>query len=635
MTRMSARLLVLLLLLLAIACAKSDDEVIPPEPIGEAGVANIVLVASSLQLPSASREADKVSITAYARDELNRGVSGVPFSFNVSNDGFWEPVSELVTDSNGTVQILLSTPTNRANRDITVTATADGISNNIVISVTGTTLTISGPSSVMIDDSATLEVTLRDSAGNGIPNARIAPPNPLLTFTSAAGNNITPVSTTTNSSGRATISVAATAWMPAGQNDTITVSGFGTSALHTFGITADSLVFTAPAPETEVVINVAEPVTVEWRMDGALAPDGSTICFTTTLGTFNGSGDSYIDATTTNGRATVNISSANSGRPTITATTGSCGTPAGGSLQAKREILFIATVAASLDLQANPTVIGIGEQSNLVAVVRDPNDNLVKNKSVVFSVATDYTGGVIAPSPVITDEYGRAEATYTAGATGSGRDDVIVRASVTGLAPAETTITVGGKALYITLGTGNTIEVPDDQRYAKPYSVMVTDSSGHSVGGVQVALALWPTYYHKGSYTLGDSAWSQNITAAYCPNEDINRDGQYDPILDYNNNTQLDPGGVATIRKQLDGGAVYTVTTDDDGFADFYIVYLKQFALWAEIELTASTLVQGTESTRRVYFTLPILAADLTNVNASPPGQPSPFGTANNCFDPS
>ncbi|MFU8819149.1 MAG: Ig-like domain-containing protein, partial [Desulfurivibrio sp.] len=282
-----------------------------------------------------------------------------------------------------------------------------------------------------------------------------------------------------------------------------------------------------------------------------------------------------------------------------------------------------------------PDVIGIGEQSNLVAVVRDANDNLVKNQSIVFTVGPDTTSGTISPSPVMTDEYGRAETVYTAGSSGSAQNEVIIEAAVANTALiTDTTITVGGKALFITLGTGNTIEVPDDQKYAKPYSVMVTDSSGHSVGGVEVALALWATHYHKGFHTWGGTAWVQNITAANCPNEDVNRNGISDPGEDYNGNTELDPGAVAAIHKQLSGSSIYTVTTDDSGFADFYIIYLKDRALWAGVELTASTLVQGSESTRRVYFTLPILAADLTNENVSPPGSTSPFGTAASCSDP-
>jgi|GEM_PF-5578278 len=63
MTRTATRLLLSLLLALTFACAKSDDDLPPPPPVGEAVVTNIVLIASSLQLPSASREADKVSIT--------------------------------------------------------------------------------------------------------------------------------------------------------------------------------------------------------------------------------------------------------------------------------------------------------------------------------------------------------------------------------------------------------------------------------------------------------------------------------------------------------------------------------------------------------------------------------------------
>jgi|GEM_PF-5442603 len=190
----------------------------------------------------------------------------------------------------------------------------------------------------MIDNDATIEVTLRDSAGTGISGATLTPtaqkPVPDLAFSSAAANPITAASLTTNSTGRATVTVVVGDWL-ANNTDVITASGLGAAAQQTFNVTTESLTFITPDSGAEVDIGTNEVVTVQWLAGGNPVPNDSSVCFATTRGTFPGELTS-ISVTTSGGQATTNISATSSGRATITATTGSCESATASSLEAKR-----------------------------------------------------------------------------------------------------------------------------------------------------------------------------------------------------------------------------------------------------------------------------------------------------------
>src|SRR5262249_54849619 len=97
-----------------------------------------------------------------------------------------------------------------------------------------------------------------------------------------------------------------------------------------------------------------------------------------------------------------------------------------------------------------------------------------------------------------------------------------------------------------------------------------------------------------------------------------------DPGEDFNVNGRLDPGNVATVDHGI-------VTTDATGFALFNVVYAKQFAGWAEVELEAHAVVVGSEGSSQVRFFLPGAASDFNTCTAAPPALCSPFGVATTC----
>lgn len=457
--------------------------------------------------------------------------------------------------------------------------------------------------------STDLTINLQDADGVPIVGEQ-------LSISSAKGNRLNNPAPFTDSTGRATVTVTDTA----NETDTITVTGAGATAQFTLNVSEDSLfleAFLEADPTQDVPLNTPVCVTAQWKRSGTSVPEGK-VHFATTRGTpTSGTGETDAD-----GIAKFCITSDNAGPAVVKAWT-----DGENRVRAEIELLFYAKTASEITLQANPAVIGPNASSEIVAVVRDAKGNLVKGKDVNFSLNGI---GDIKPSMVTTDQYGRARATYTVESVTSAKDGVEITAQVvdTPAVTATTTLTVAQKALFITLGTGSEIKKPDSTRYAKPYSVMVTDASGNPVANAEVHLTIWPPSYRKGQHRWNDadSIWEPFISTT-CDNEDINKDGFLDSGEDYNNNKKLEPGSVATTSSS-------PITTGADGFATFDVEYLQDRAIWSQVELTAHAVVEGSESTATTVFWLPASLDDFKNKEVSPPGRESPFGVAASCSDP-
>ena len=171
----------------------------------------------------------------------------------------------------------------------------------------------------------------------------------------------------------------------------------------------------------------------------------------------------------------------------------------------------------------------------------------------------------------------------------------------------------------------------DDTRYYKEWTVLVTDAGGNAVTNTEVGITIIPTYYLIGYYykelcPTGSPAdcvpgWYKynyggppNYT---CINEDFNRDGILDAGEDLNNNSVLDPRNIVTVPG--------TVTTDDTGYAVVQVTWGKNYSHWADVRLTATASVAGTEASASTEFELPVLADDVSATAESIPNQVSPW----------
>jgi len=135
-------------------------------------------------------------------------------------------------------------------------------------------------------------------------------------------------------------------------------------------------------------------------------------------------------------------------------------------------------------------------------------------------------------------------------------------------------------------------------------SVLVADSNGNPMKNTTVNLKLWPIGYATGTDV-------ETITGTYL-NEDVNRNIIMDTGEDLNGDGQLTPPSSAA------GSLPSTVTTDDNGVANFNLVYLKASAAYIAVEITASTLVLGTETQSVTKFWLNWAENDTEHLGASP-----------------
>ncbi len=601
-------LLTLLLLMAGILAGCGDKNTFVEQPgtggpgpvdPGDPTAASLQMLTSNPQTPSDGSA--PVTITALAQDANNNFIEGVAVTFSADSGGLI--VTQGTTDTSGAATATLSVAGDPTPRTITVTGTAGTVTSTVQVNVTGTTLTITGPGTLGAGDTGTYTVLLRDAGGNGISGRDV-------TISSAAGSTLTPAAPyTTDGTGQvqfdATVSTT----------DTLTVSALGLTTTQSVTVASgagESFSFVSPTAGTEVNLGASQALTVRLLSSGTPV-SGETINFSATRGTLTAASA----VTNAAGEATVNISSTNAGAATVTATNAS-GVPTSLAIE------FVATTPANIEVQANPFTISPNDSSAITAVVRDASNNLVKNQTVNFSLQ-DTTGGTLSVGSAITDSQGRAQTTYTASDTISDKDGVVITATVSGTAISDSVaLTVAGREVFITLGTGNEIEEPNQAQYKIQFVVQVTDSQGNGVAGVTVVMSLLSLEYSKGNWVLPlTGPWAQNIEVT-CGDEDVNRNGILDPGEDFNSSGQIEAGNVATV---VPG----TATTDASGFALIDVFYPQEFARWVRVNLEARTSVQGTEFATASQFVLPIAASDVER-ETTPPGNPSPYGRGDPAF---
>ncbi|WP_259241225.1 Ig-like domain-containing protein [Rheinheimera pacifica] len=580
------------------------------------------MIADSLLLGSGASA--KVELTALVRDSNNVVVPGVPVTF-ASDSGELVQI-DAITAANGTAKATLTTQTNKNNRDIVITARVQQQTSQLTVAVSGTSIEVAAPNSVVLGDTTSIDVFLTDSNDIGIPNTEIE-------VTSALGNTLSDTSPeTVGSAGKASFTYTA---VNSGI-DRLTVTALGATSTITLNVSADEFAFVAGANEAEIPevnLNTAKELVVEWLVNGS-ANVGENIIFNTTRGAIAdqaanlGSAVTAQGITDANGLAQTFVRSQFAGLATISATGG----VGGDAVSAKKVIEFVAVNPTKIETQAFPAQVGAGESSAVRAIVRDVNNNPVKNQVVVFSL-DNAAGGVISTGTAVTNSQGIASTVFTADAnTGAGVEslNLVIKAALqsNNAISDETDIAVGKRTLFFRFGTGNVITKPSISTYAKEFSIIVTDSSGNPVANQLLNVAVVPTGYRKGFWVASPPApaafkvWEPSVTAS-CANEDANLNGILDPGEDQNLDGQLTPGNVAVVPR--------TVTADDSGIAVFTITYPQDYGAWIDVRLQVSGFAAGTENVAYRDYGLPVSSADVTTETSPPPA--NPLGFSNNCGD--
>lgn len=602
-------------------------------------VASILLVTDTPSIPSDNSA--NAHLTAYVSDANNNFIQGAVVQFQADKNG-GVGVTQGTTDANGVATATLSTLSDKSNRTITVTATSGKITGTVTVDVTGTTIGISGSKSLTAGQSADYVVTVADSSSTGIPGVTV-------TVTAPSVVTVNKTSIITDSQGHATF----TATGAAGGPGTISVDALGLPpATIDLSVNGDALTFTSPAALTRIALNTTKAFTAHWVQNGAPVVN-QKLNFSTTRGCINPAATTCVGQPSTasvntdaSGNATVNLLSDDAGGATVTASTAG-GTTVGIDAQ------FIATIADSIAVQPSLFTIATGNTSDITAVVRDKNNNLVTGATVVFTL-TDTTGGTLSVASAVTDIQGRSSTTYTASTVASAANGVVITAKVTSTTnggktvTASVALTVAGANLFISIGTGNTIIAnAAGTQYQKDYIVQVTDSSGAGVKGAQLSMSVLSQYYYKGYRTWTGTIWADCYTVPTdictgggsptffpthsqgCHDEDLNRNGILDlgpPSEDNNHDGMIEAGNIALVSPS-------TVTADDNGFANVSVFYPEEYAYWLEVTLQAQASVQGTAFSAQSTFMLPGKSDDFSDQKKSPPGPVSPFGQSNTCTD--
>jgi len=614
--------------------------VIVDEPIP----ATITLFASSQQL--ASSGAQGIELTAIAKDANNHLLTGVTINFNVDSGtigGIENSEGEVSdkTDINGRVQKGLITVANPENRVITVNVSNGDVSDSLEIEVVGTTLTLTGSSSLALDDESSYVVNVQDSDGNGVAKTTVA-----ISVENADEITI-PTEVITDTEGQATIKVTGIS----GGTNNIVVTALGASASQKVSVQADSFLFTSFSNGVDTVNPVNTPIVPDvsltqtasailtWKRNNAVVA-GKQVTFTTTRGILSAN-DGVTDA---NGQVTVSLTSTDAGKALITFV--GSDTVAGDAIELTNQLEFdfFAETAATIKAQASPNSIGPNDQTSTISVVvKDDNGNLVKNKKIKF-VLEDISGGSISPATAVTNSSGSASTVYTSNST-SAKNAVSITAIVED-SPGITDVanlTVSDRELFISLGTGNKVEELGTTDYIKEYSIFVTDSESNAVENVELTVSAIPQSYYKGFWMRtydGDDfvSWvaagvGSNpkptvwVAPTKCSNEDLNLNGILDDGEDFNGDGELTPKNIVAITG--------TFVTDTEGRSVIRVLYPQSYAHWLDARLIVSGKVTGSESSTQTIFTLPVLAEHVTNEKIVPPtqaiGAVGPFGYFADC----
>ncbi|MBI2732746.1 MAG: Ig-like domain-containing protein [Aquabacterium sp.] len=477
---------------------------------------------------------------------------------------------------------------------------------------------------------------MKDSKGAVIPGATVE------VTAGTLGNALSSLSATTDANGAATFSYTPT---NAG-TDTLIFSALGATATATLAVSGQDFVFTSPASGTSVTVGASTSISVRYRLNG-VAVSGATVNFAATGGTFSSS----TGVTNGSGVATTSLTSTFAGPTTVTATISGVGT-------ISLPISFVATTPANIVLQVSPSAIApnangsVAQQATVSARVTDANGNPVKGVTVDFSRTADPSIGNLSAPSATTDANGEASVKYISGPNSTATDGVRISGTVSGTSVVgNTQLTVNQQALFIALGTSNTISnltvngVVDETTYVKPWTVYVTDANGVAVSGKTLTIRILSVAYGKGrlAYSTTDGVWeASDYTGAidvntvmpagnmlWCTSEDANNNGTLDSGEDTNGSGSLEPGNVISLAP---GNS--TVVTDVNGRATINLLYAESYAPWVQVTLRATATVAGTESKKDATFVVSGMSTDFSKADTPPAGVVSPFGRRASCASP-
>ena len=547
---------------------------------------------------------DNVTITAVVLDASSAPVKDIAVQFKSNaGDGSsagYISASNVMTDDQGSAEITFSSGVgDKRNQVVTIEATVDAIgAKQIPIQVTGSYLTVQNQGATLLNlggSSSTLKVVVRGADDKPVFDV---PVTLSLGEDSTGAMNFDPATGKTDINGEFFTVLTGTAMGTA----VVNVESIGAFGSQTYQVDDPDKEFRIAIPQEEVNYMTTDATqTVQ-----VMARGYGEITFATTLGAWDGTDKKIVKKPVVNGMATAIFNSADAGTATIQVYPTE--TP---SINDTVTIAIAApsSEASKIFFQTSATVVApsIGDAKNsvtLIAEVTNAKNQVVSGAPVLFSIVTPTGGGeYVSPAIAFTDQSGIATSVFTSGSLVAGADGVVVKAELIDVDASDTvSIIISGQAISLAIGRSTEILTDyEETMYQLPMTVLVTDSNGSPVQQTQVSLNLWPSDYRTGYWlpTKNNNEECIPIVEGSRPNEDVNRNGINEDGEDINQDGQLTPAPSA-------GGEIpATLTTDENGVASFYIIYPKSSACWIVDELSASTVVSGTETRSTYRFVLP------------------------------
>lgn len=284
-----------------------------------------------------------------------------------------------------------------------------------------------------------------------------------------------------------------------------------------------------------------------------------------------------------------------------------------------------------------PTMVVTGDSAIVTVKAVDTNGGGVAGQSVVLSIPDSITNGVTinGPSTLVTDATGNAAFTILlpaakpAAADALIAKDVLVRASLTDIngvitkqetlldvVPTPVAVPVGN----ITFGNAGLLQKSSDSvYYTESLSANLVDIDGKPIANQTVVMSITLNSVYAGEYLV------------------VPEPKEGEPKRIATNVCELSPTGkpIATTFVSASGSTDGTVTytTDATGKFDFQVRYLRKYANWQSVGLTAQTSVSGKTVTAELNYPLNLLKEDFDS-DAGQPFDESPYGTSLNPVSP-
>jgi|GEM_PF-1044072 len=381
---------------------------------GTTNSVNITLIAArvdsvTVRAGSSSILADGASQTTIAATVLVTGGINVPDGTTVTFASSAGTLSAAnATTTNGIAEVTLTSPTNLGSA--TITATSGGVSAQTTVQfIAGPPASVSvaaTPSNLTADGTSTssIRVTVLDANDNPVADGE--------TLTFSANDGVLSKLTATTTNGVATVTYTAPNYVPATNNDTITVEATngqsGTALITLIGPQIASISLSAnpaslPADGTSQG-TISATLSV---VGGGNPPDGTTVNFSI-VG--SGGGSITSTGTTSSGVAVATLTSG------TTAETVTIRATAGGLIAE----IQVAYTPGSVSLTIVPnSLLGTGEETATVtATLLTAAGNPAPNTMVTFTLS-DTSLGSITPNQATTNAQGDpVTSTFQAGALG-------------------------------------------------------------------------------------------------------------------------------------------------------------------------------------------------------------------------